>query len=88
MELTLQDGERFLKHSPSVIAASALAVARYTVGLPYWVSRTQTSPGPFRKQDPYSRSTSGLQELQELQELTISFPQRVLSFSWAFSCAA
>jgi cyclin A len=36
MELTLQDGERFLKHSPSVLAASALAVARYTVGLPYW----------------------------------------------------
>jgi len=36
MELTLQDGERFLKHSPSVIAASALLVARYSTGLPCW----------------------------------------------------
>lgn len=48
MELTLQDGERFLKHSPSVIAASAIAVARYTMGLPYWPEElSQSSPLPM-----------------------------------------
>eukprot|EP00040_Diaphanoeca_grandis_P003861 m.26176 g.26176 ORF g.26176 m.26176 type:complete len:387 (-) comp15296_c0_seq2:466-1626(-) len=36
MELTLQDGERFLKYTPSIVAASALAVAQYTVGQPCW----------------------------------------------------
>lgn len=36
MELTLQDGERFLKHPPSVVAAASLAVARYTVGQIPW----------------------------------------------------
>ena len=37
MELTLLDGARFLGYLPSVIAASALAVAWHTVGLPCWV---------------------------------------------------
>lgn len=36
MELTLQDGERFLKQLPSVIAAAAISVAYYTVGRPHW----------------------------------------------------
>ena len=38
MELTLQDGERYLKYRPSVVAASAVCVALHTLGLPHWVS--------------------------------------------------
>ena len=37
MELTLQDGERYLKYKPSVAAASCIVVALHTLGMPVWV---------------------------------------------------
>ena len=37
MELTLQDGERYLKYRPSVVAAASICVALHTLALPHWV---------------------------------------------------
>ena len=35
-ELALVDGQSFLKFSPSLLAASAVAMARHTLNLPAW----------------------------------------------------
>ena len=37
-ELAMQDSDHYLKHCPSVIAASAVCLARHTVGQLAWVS--------------------------------------------------
>ena len=37
-ELAMQDSDRYLKYCPSVIAASAVCLARHTVGQLAWVS--------------------------------------------------
>lgn len=41
MELTLQDGERYLKYRPSVVAASAVCVTLDTLQLPCWTTTLQ-----------------------------------------------
>lgn len=41
MELTLQDGERYLKYKPSVAAASCIVVALHTLGMPVWTPTLQ-----------------------------------------------
>lgn len=39
-ELALQDGDPYLKYYPSVIAASAVCLARHAMGQVAWVSVT------------------------------------------------
>jgi len=41
MELTLQDGERYLKYRPSVVAAASICVALHTLALPHWSATLQ-----------------------------------------------
>lgn len=37
-ELSMMDGERFLRYKPSAIATAAIAVARYTHNVRSWLS--------------------------------------------------
>eukprot|EP00039_Didymoeca_costata_P019638 m.338344 g.338344 ORF g.338344 m.338344 type:complete len:415 (-) comp18388_c0_seq1:1179-2423(-) len=41
MELTLQDGDRYLKYLPSVVAASSLVVALHTLNQPCWTPQLE-----------------------------------------------
>jgi cyclin A len=44
-ELSLLDGESFLKFSPSVLAAASVALSRHTLGLEAWSDEMATSAG-------------------------------------------
>jgi cyclin A len=46
MELTLQDGERYLKYRPSVVAAAAVCVTLDTLQMPCWVSENPNISNP------------------------------------------
>jgi hypothetical protein len=41
MELTLQDGERYLKYAPSVIAAAAVCISLHSLNRPHWTPTLQ-----------------------------------------------
>ena len=44
-ELTLLDADPYLKYCPSVIAASAVCLARHTLGLAAWVGASREGGG-------------------------------------------